>query len=608
MAEKNNSSQRILGLDFFRTLAIIGVTAFHMFSETLPGTFFSVPLFFVLSGYLLAFTCERARLEEKFSLLGYYLKRLKRIYPSLIIVLLTSVGVYYFLAPKIIEAIRPEVLSVILGYNNWWQIEQNSDYFARMTNTSPFTHLWFLGIELQYYFVWPVIFFAYEILYKVFGQRVALSFMAILAAASAAIMPMMFQNHADITRLYYGTDTRVHALLFGAVFGLARANKISESTEKSSGGLWKYFIFVAGMGIIFVSCKFVDGQSSWVYQGGMAAMSLLFCLMIFVTADEKINLGKFLERPIFRWIGKYSYGIFLWQYPVIFLFSWLGWTDLPFAPIIQLATIIILSVWSEEVSASLTRKKFPVFGSQLVFAKRTIFLAFTLFGAATMLLGFRGIAESADVKPVAEELKARLEANKSELDEQNRQAYEAQKIQPEPAEKIIDLNGATCIGDSIMLASSNEIRQVLPNCYIDAEVSRHIEGGIGAAENFAAQGKLGNIIVVGLGTNGSVEELSRYKTKMTALIDYFGPERQIFWININYPPTSPYLEWQETNNNYVREMENTYPNFHGVNWHDPAAQHPEWFVDDGIHPTEEGAKMYAQIVRDRIVEVLSARQ
>lgn len=141
-----HGGNRISGLDGLRTLAITGVTLFHMFPQTIRGGWLGVSLFFVLTGFLLAYTGEKGREKRSFSLLSYGWKRIKRIYPSLIIMILLTVGVYSFFAPDIIKAVRPEVLSVLLGFNNWWQIGQNADYFTRIASQSPFTHLWFLGI------------------------------------------------------------------------------------------------------------------------------------------------------------------------------------------------------------------------------------------------------------------------------------------------------------------------------------------------------------------------------------------------------------------------------------------------------------------------------
>ena len=123
---------RIQGLDALRTLAIVGVTLFHIFPDVVKGGYLGVSLFFVLTGYLLAYTTERERLASEFSLGRYFLKRLLRMYPALVVVILVTLGVYSFVLPETVVDMREEVLSVVLGYNNWWQIAANADYCSSM--------------------------------------------------------------------------------------------------------------------------------------------------------------------------------------------------------------------------------------------------------------------------------------------------------------------------------------------------------------------------------------------------------------------------------------------------------------------------------------------
>ena len=147
------AAQHIPGIDALRTLAIVAVTLFHMFPDVVKGGYLGVSLFFVLTGYLLAYTTETERLAGGFSLGRYYLKRIFRMYPALLLVRFVTLGGYSFVLPEAVLDVREEGVSVVLGCNNWWQIAQNADYFARIANASPFTHLWFMGIELQYAFV-----------------------------------------------------------------------------------------------------------------------------------------------------------------------------------------------------------------------------------------------------------------------------------------------------------------------------------------------------------------------------------------------------------------------------------------------------------------------
>ena len=594
---------RIEGLDGLRTLAIVGVTLFHMFPEAVPGGYMGVSLFFVLSGYLLAYTCSRQLAQGSFSVAGYFWRRIKRIYPSLLLVLLVSTGAYYLLVPDVVAAVRPEVVSVLLGYNNWWQIAQNADYFTRLINTSPFTHLWFMGIELQYYLLWPVLFFFYAVLQSFFGTRAALLFMAFLGLASACVMPLSYVPGDDVTRLYYGTDMRIYALLFGAVMGLQRAEAGPHVMKSELLRKISCAAFVGMLAITIIAYFTLDGQNPLVYQGGMLAMTLLFCLLLRLTEDRGLPFGALLDMQGFRWIGKRSYGIFLWQYPVILLFSCMGWDKMPGWYFLEVALILLLAVWSDAVTDCLLSRELPFRAKPMAMVRVACFVVLSMCSMLVMEYGCCGIAASAESKASAvAELQAQLAEEEAEQARQNELAAEqAKAARIEAAKGQIDLSGAVCIGDSVMLGSSGRIRELLPACYVDAEVSRYVGGGLDAAKAFEAQGRLGNLVVIALGTNGPIAGYERYEVQTRQLLDYLGNSRHIFWVNVY----CPHLTWQETNNNYIKKLAAEHGNVHEVDWYGLISQHPEWLTEDGIHPNSEGRVQYAKLIHDRIEQVLA---
>ena len=594
---------RIEGLDGLRTLAIVGVTLFHMFPEAVPGGYMGVSLFFVLSGYLLAYTCSRQLAQGSFSVAGYFWRRIKRIYPSLLLVLLVSTGAYYLLVPDVVAAVRPEVVSVLLGYNNWWQIAQNADYFTRLINTSPFTHLWFMGIELQYYLLWPVLFFFYAVLQSFFGTRAALLFMAVLGLASACVMPLSYVPGDDVTRLYYGTDMRIYALLFGAVMGLQRAEAGPHVMKSELLRKISCAAFVGMLAITVIAYFTLDGQNPLVYQGGMLAMTLLFCLLLRLTEDRGLPFGALLDMQGFRWIGKRSYGIFLWQYPVILLFSCMGWDKMPGWYFLEVALILLLAVWSDAVTDCLLSRELPFRAKPMAMVRVACFVVLSMCSMLVMGYGCCGIAASAESKASAvAELQAQLAEEEAEQARQNELAAEqAKAARIEAAKGQVDLSGAVCIGDSVMLGSSGRIRELLPACYVDAEVSRYVGGGLDAAKAFEAQGRLGNLVVIALGTNGPIAGYERYEVQTRQLLDYLGNSRHIFWVNVY----CPHLTWQETNNNYIKKMAAEHGNVHEVDWYGLISQHPEWLTEDGIHPNSEGRVQYAKLIHDRIEQVLA---
>ena len=233
-----------------------------------------------------------------------------------------------------------------------------------------------------------------------------------------------------------------------------------------------------------------------------------------------------------------------------------------------------------------------------------IFLtAFTLPGLALMGFGGHAIAVSADQK-VSDtgELQERLAANAAEQQAANDQAAaEAAEQKAAEDEAAVDLSGVACIGDSVMLGSSGELRKVLPGCIIDAEVSRYVGGGLDAAKEMAAQGRLGKNVVIALGTNGPIAGYEKYEVQTRALLEYLGPDRHIFWVNVYCPE----LSWQQTNNDYLVSMAKDHPNVTIVDWYGLVSKHPEWLGGDGIHPNDEGTAAYAKLIHDTMAETLA---
>ncbi|MBQ0065275.1 MAG: acyltransferase, partial [Firmicutes bacterium] len=296
----------IKGLDGIRALAILGVTLFHIFPNSIKGGYLGVSLFFVLTGFLLAITSKR-----DFHLFSYIQKRIVRIYPALLIVIFTTIAILFFLSPNSISGMKQEVLSIVLGYNNIWQIHQNADYFSRISNASPFTHFWYLGIELQYYLIWPILFLIYKMGQKIHKEGLSLSILSILAFLSMILMPLLYREGMDVTSLYYGTHTRIYALLFGSILGFlwtGKKKKVSNSIKVLSL-VGTFFILL----ITMVAYYYLDGQSSILYRGGMIGMTFLFVLLIYLVSHPSLPVGNVFEIAPLKWLGKHSYSIFLWQ-------------------------------------------------------------------------------------------------------------------------------------------------------------------------------------------------------------------------------------------------------------------------------------------------------
>ncbi len=609
----SKSAERIQGLDALRTLAIVCVTLFHMFPDVVKGGYLGVSLFFVLTGYLLAYTTEKERLAGNFSITRYFLKRFWRIYPPLLVMLFVTLGVYSFFLPELVQDVREEVISIVFGYNNWWQIAGHADYFARIAYASPFTHLWFMGIELQYaFFVWPLLFLFYISIFHWAGKGASVALVALFGLGASSFMPLSYFVGVDLTRLYYGTDTRIFELFLGAAMGLWRAGVRKRSALEKPYSLYQEAIEFVGFEILLVVVVFasivLDGSQPFLYNGGMLFVTLIFCLLLALTASYNMSIGKFLDAGLFRWLGKRSYGIYLWQYPVIFFFEQKGLDTIAYASALEIAVIVILAMWTEALTKSIGRRKLPSIGNRLVYVQGAFFLAFTLGGIFLMGFGCKGLAAPSGHKEDARaELTARLLKNAENLKQQKEAAAKEAKNKA-PQDKVpklatANLSGISCIGDSVMLAAAEDLQTVLPSCTVDAEISRYVGGGIEAAQELKAKGRLGSVVVVALGTNGPIADGERYIEQTQALLALLGTKRQIFWVNIY----APHLSWQDTNNAYIQKLATERKNVCVIDWHSLVASHPEWLSEDGVHPNEEGTEHYAKLVRDTLADSLAKK-
>ncbi len=618
----------IYGLDGLRALAIIGVTLFHMFPYTIKGGYLGVSLFFIITGYLLAVTSERGKNSGTYRVASYYLKRIKRIYPALLIVLVVSAGIYFVLERHVLDGFRPEFLSIVFGYNNWWQIAQNADYFTKITNASPFTHMWFLAIEIQYYVVWPLIFAIFLLLERIKGTKAAFLFLVIVTVVSAVITPIMYRPDNDVTRLYYGTDTRMYALTFGAIIGFAQNRNLLIRLPKGVAKIVGIPLFAVMIVVTVIAYVLLDGQYGFTYRGGMLLMTLLFGILLLLVTDRRLSLGKWLEAKPLVWIGAHSYEIYLWQYPIIFLFMYKRWDNTAAGPILEAILIVVLAWWLHWLTGVLLARKIPEKVFVMDLWKRIVLLAAAALTALCLVLGVIGIT-TAEKEKFAEkdELAAVLEQNQQMLQENQQQtddssaapetaqptppATPAATVQPLAQEDLLygdaSLENAAevsdtevlMIGDSIMLDSSPQIKEELPDCYIDAVQSRQLYDTPEVARELINDGHLYKTVVISLGTNAPLTE-----EDVRELLDVFDSETSIFWVNL-FGRT---VLWEEEANQLLLDMAEEYPNLTIINWCDLIKPHvEEWLWGDREHPNPDGAKVLATLIREDI-EVCMSKQ
>lgn len=306
------------GLDGLRAVAVLAVIAYHLNSDVLPGGLFGVGLFFVLSGYLITDILLSQRQEQGYvRFADFYMRRARRLLPGMFAVMATVMVWLLFADPARLASLRGDIVAGTLYISNWWYIFRHVSYFESFGPPSPFGHFWSLAVEEQFYIVWPLLLVGLIALLK--RRRLLILYIATLGVVSAAAMAILYNPDLDPSRVYYGTDTRAFALLAGAALAVVWP---SRSLSASIGAAARFALEAVGLAALaYLVYAMLTGSEydASLYGGGMALQAVAAALLIGVLAHPASLLSRIFGIAPLRWIGRRSYGLYLWHYPVIAL-------------------------------------------------------------------------------------------------------------------------------------------------------------------------------------------------------------------------------------------------------------------------------------------------
>ncbi len=613
---QNKNSGRVDALDGLRLLAILGVVVYHANASWLPGGFFGVTVFLALTGYLTTLSVlKKAQSKAGFDYGQVLLGRVKRLLPAALFVVGLTAALCALFATNLLSKVKSDALPAVFFVENIFYIVREVSYFAAAGLPSPLTHLWYLGVVMQLYIVWPA---ALLFIIRATNSRHKSTVATIaLAAISAIAMAVLYNPQADTSRIYYGPDTRAAEFLVGAAFAIGTSGRGLAWQLKGHKVELPAFAYdvVAGLclaGLLALSFT-VDGYASFSYRGGFLLAAVLTGLCVSCVSNPGSLVGRVLGAKPLAEMGKRSFAAYLCHYPILIVFNpatrttelaWWQWA-------LEFLGIVVVSEFLYRAFEAPREKTDPAKKLQLgpVGIRLGVPLVADVVAAVAIVVLLVSPVSAETQNPAAVQVPEEMMEQVAEttVAPQNRtfdisQTYFAGTAFAQATDTInntshaIDVStGATdasviVIGDSVPKGAESQFYEYFPNGYMDAAIGRQLYTGVEVYQSCQAAGYDRDIVVWAIGDNGVARE-----DDVRALIDAVDPNKQIFICTVRVP-----LALQDINNELFKEIAAQYDNVSIIDWYEESAGHSEYFWDDGTHLRPEGAEAYVLMLRRAI--------
>ena len=293
-------------IDGLRAVAVLSVIGFHAFPDWFPGGFVGVDVFFIISGYLISSIIFEQVRDGKFSIATFYARRIKRIFPSLIVILVFClVAGWYVLLPHELKMLGKHVAAGA-GFISNFALWRESGYFDVAAESKPLLHLWSLGIEEQFYFLWPAtIYWAWKRKINLLGV------VLVLVLASFALN--IFFLHSKAVATFYLPATRVWELLIGGV--LAHVDHGKNPSAALSWNRWSHARSLLGAGLILASVFLLNRYVA--FPGWWALLPCIGAYLLISAGPKAWANQTILSRKVMVWFGLISFPLYLWHWPLL---------------------------------------------------------------------------------------------------------------------------------------------------------------------------------------------------------------------------------------------------------------------------------------------------
>ena len=593
-------------IDSLRAIAVIAVIIYHIDANYLPGGFLGVDLFFVLSGYLISsLIIKEYKSTGTVNLYNFYVRRARRLLPA-VYFMITVVLIIITLFNGVL--LKKSYLDALFGYiysSNWWYIFHKLDYFDSFGSQSPFKHLWSLAIEEQFYMFFPLIFLLFNRKSKSNNSNSKLNKNFIYVVLSLILVSLIAHillfDINNINRIYFGTDTRAFSLLVGVVGAiLYPMDRLSERTTKKDNMIYSIVSLVSILVLIGIMIN-TSEYNTWLYRGGFLLVAIIGLIIIISSGRQYTFMSKLLSFKPFVFIGKISYSLYLWHFPILVVttpVSEIGNPNL-FYVTLRIVLIFLVATGSYMFVETPIRKLGFVNYINLLFkrimkfknnTKKIIFASIALV-AVVFTMGVFGKSvpylSTAFVTEMSNNKESQFISNNNENNTNNSSEHKNDNNNNQEGNKSEDkkYSSLLVIGDSLTVDIGEKIKEKYPGAIIDGKISRQLTAATALADQYANYNNENTAVIFQLGTNGFFTE-----SQVEELVKKFD-KADIYFVNVKVPRT-----WEKTVNKELDALKERHSDITIIDWYNVANNNQNYFEPDKVHLNAEGVETMVSLI------------
>ena len=593
-------------IDSLRAIAVIAVIIYHIDANYLPGGFLGVDLFFVLSGYLISsLIIKEYKSTGTVNLYNFYVRRARRLLPA-VYFMITVVLIIITLFNGVL--LKKSYLDALFGYiysSNWWYIFHKLDYFDSFGSQSPFKHLWSLAIEEQFYMFFPLIFLIFNRKSKSNNSNSKLNKNFIYVVLSLILVSLIAHillfDINNINRIYFGTDTRAFSLLVGVVGAiLYPMDRLSERTTKKDNMIYSIVSLVSILVLIGIMIN-TSEYNTWLYRGGFLLVAIIGLIIIISSGRQYTFMSKLLSFKPFVFIGKISYSLYLWHFPILVVttpVSEIGNPNL-FYVTLRIVLIFLVATGSYMFVETPIRKLGFVNYINLLFkrimkfknnTKKIIFASIALV-AVVFTMGVFGKSvpylSTAFVTEMSNNKESQFISNNNENNTNNSSEHKNDNNNNQEDNKSEDkkYSSLLVIGDSLTVDIGEKIKEKYPGAIIDGKISRQLTAATALADQYANYNNENTAVIFQLGTNGFFTE-----SQVEELVKKFD-KADIYFVNVKVPRT-----WEKTVNKELDALKERHSDITIIDWYSVANNNQNYFEPDKVHLNSEGVETMVSLI------------